>query len=63
MEVEVRRGVPRQSDRDAAGCHLLSLEVECRRIAEAAGLDYLLCAPLSHESFVMLTDQVLPRLG
>jgi alkanesulfonate monooxygenase SsuD/methylene tetrahydromethanopterin reductase-like flavin-dependent oxidoreductase (luciferase family) len=34
-----------------------------RALREAAGLDYLLCAPLSHESFLMLTDQVLPRLG
>ena len=32
-------------------------------LREQAGLDYLLCAPLSHESFVMLTDQVLPRLA
>ena len=32
-------------------------------LREDADLDYLLCAPLSHESFVMLTDQVLPRLG
>ena len=32
-------------------------------LREDAELDYLLCAPLSHESFVMLTDQVLPRLG
>ena len=32
-------------------------------LREEAGLNYLLCAPLSHESFVMLTDQVLPRLG
>ncbi len=27
------------------------------------GLDYLLCAPLSHETFVLLTDEILPRLG
>ncbi len=26
------------------------------------GLEYLLCAPLSHESFVLFTDRVLPRL-
>jgi len=25
-------------------------------------LDYLLCAPLSHESFVLFTDEVLPRI-
>ncbi|MEX2081143.1 MAG: LLM class flavin-dependent oxidoreductase, partial [Dehalococcoidia bacterium] len=27
------------------------------------GLDYLLCAPLSHESFVLFTEQVLPLLS
>ena len=25
-------------------------------------LDYLLCAPLSHASFLMFTEKVLPRL-
>ena len=33
------------------------------RLREEIGLDYLLCAPLSHETFMMLTDKVLPRLG
>jgi alkanesulfonate monooxygenase SsuD/methylene tetrahydromethanopterin reductase-like flavin-dependent oxidoreductase (luciferase family) len=28
-----------------------------------AGLEYLLCAPLSHDSFLALTNKVLPRLG
>jgi alkanesulfonate monooxygenase SsuD/methylene tetrahydromethanopterin reductase-like flavin-dependent oxidoreductase (luciferase family) len=32
------------------------------RLREEIGLDYLLCAPLSHESFRLLTDRVLPRL-
>jgi alkanesulfonate monooxygenase SsuD/methylene tetrahydromethanopterin reductase-like flavin-dependent oxidoreductase (luciferase family) len=35
------------------------------RIAElrqTAGVDYLMCAPLSHGSFVLFTDKVLPRL-
>jgi alkanesulfonate monooxygenase SsuD/methylene tetrahydromethanopterin reductase-like flavin-dependent oxidoreductase (luciferase family) len=32
------------------------------RLHEEIGLDYLLAAPLSHESFVLLTEQVLPRL-
>jgi alkanesulfonate monooxygenase SsuD/methylene tetrahydromethanopterin reductase-like flavin-dependent oxidoreductase (luciferase family) len=31
-------------------------------LREEIGLDYLLCAPLSHESFVLLTERVLPRL-
>jgi alkanesulfonate monooxygenase SsuD/methylene tetrahydromethanopterin reductase-like flavin-dependent oxidoreductase (luciferase family) len=26
------------------------------------GLDYLLCAPLSHQSFMLLTEKVLPRI-
>ena len=31
-------------------------------LREEIGLDYLLCAPLSHQSFMLLTEQVLPRL-
>ncbi|HEY4040837.1 MAG TPA: LLM class flavin-dependent oxidoreductase [Rhodopila sp.] len=34
-----------------------------RALHDDAGLEYLMCAPLSHESFVALTDHVLPRLG
>ncbi len=33
------------------------------RLREEIGLDYLLCAPLSHQSFMLLTEEVLPRLG
>jgi alkanesulfonate monooxygenase SsuD/methylene tetrahydromethanopterin reductase-like flavin-dependent oxidoreductase (luciferase family) len=36
---------------------------QIRRLRDEIGLDYLLCAPLSHETFVLLTDEVLPRLG
>jgi alkanesulfonate monooxygenase SsuD/methylene tetrahydromethanopterin reductase-like flavin-dependent oxidoreductase (luciferase family) len=32
------------------------------RLREEIGLDYLLCAPLSHQTFMMLTEQILPRL-
>src|SRR5579864_4982469 len=32
------------------------------RLREEIGLDYLLCAPLSHATFMMLTEQILPRL-
>ena len=32
------------------------------RLRDEIGLDYLLAAPLSHESFLLLTDEVLPRL-
>jgi alkanesulfonate monooxygenase SsuD/methylene tetrahydromethanopterin reductase-like flavin-dependent oxidoreductase (luciferase family) len=32
-------------------------------LRETALLNYLLCAPLSQESFVLLTDKVLPRLS
>jgi alkanesulfonate monooxygenase SsuD/methylene tetrahydromethanopterin reductase-like flavin-dependent oxidoreductase (luciferase family) len=32
------------------------------RLREEIGLDYLLCAPLSHQTFVLLTEQLLPRL-
>jgi alkanesulfonate monooxygenase SsuD/methylene tetrahydromethanopterin reductase-like flavin-dependent oxidoreductase (luciferase family) len=33
------------------------------RLRDETGLDYLLCAPLSHETFVLLTEEVLPRLA
>jgi alkanesulfonate monooxygenase SsuD/methylene tetrahydromethanopterin reductase-like flavin-dependent oxidoreductase (luciferase family) len=36
---------------------------EILRLREEIGLDYLLCAPLSHESFMLLTEHVLPRLA
>jgi alkanesulfonate monooxygenase SsuD/methylene tetrahydromethanopterin reductase-like flavin-dependent oxidoreductase (luciferase family) len=32
------------------------------RLRDEIGLDYLLCAPLSHQSFILLTEQVLPRI-
>ncbi len=41
-------------------------EAVCDQISQLRdeiGLDYLLAAPLSHESFVLLTDEILPRLG
>jgi alkanesulfonate monooxygenase SsuD/methylene tetrahydromethanopterin reductase-like flavin-dependent oxidoreductase (luciferase family) len=33
------------------------------RLRDEIGVDYLLCAPLSHETFMLLTDKVLPRLA
>lgn len=35
---------------------------ELLRLREEAGIDYLLCSPLSHESFVLFTERVMPRL-
>jgi alkanesulfonate monooxygenase SsuD/methylene tetrahydromethanopterin reductase-like flavin-dependent oxidoreductase (luciferase family) len=32
-------------------------------LREEIGLDYLLCAPLSRNSFTLLVDELLPRLG
>ena len=32
------------------------------RLRDEIGLDYLLCAPLSHQSFMLLTEKVLPRI-
>jgi alkanesulfonate monooxygenase SsuD/methylene tetrahydromethanopterin reductase-like flavin-dependent oxidoreductase (luciferase family) len=32
------------------------------RLREEIGLDYLLAAPLSHRSFMLLTEKILPRL-
>jgi alkanesulfonate monooxygenase SsuD/methylene tetrahydromethanopterin reductase-like flavin-dependent oxidoreductase (luciferase family) len=31
-------------------------------LRETIGLDYLMCAPLSHQSFTLFTDKVLPKL-
>ncbi len=31
-------------------------------LQETIGLDYLMCAPLSHQSFMLFTDKVLPKL-
>jgi alkanesulfonate monooxygenase SsuD/methylene tetrahydromethanopterin reductase-like flavin-dependent oxidoreductase (luciferase family) len=31
-------------------------------LKETAGLDYIMCAPLSRETFTLFTDKVLPRL-
>jgi hypothetical protein len=36
---------------------------EILRLREEIGLDYLLCAPLSHQSFMLLTEKVLRRLS
>jgi alkanesulfonate monooxygenase SsuD/methylene tetrahydromethanopterin reductase-like flavin-dependent oxidoreductase (luciferase family) len=38
---------------------VLDTVVELR---ETIGLDYLMCAPLSHRSFMLFTEQVLPKL-
>ncbi len=40
-----------------------SVTDEILRLREEMFLDYLLCAPLSHETFTLFTDRVLPRIG
>jgi hypothetical protein len=35
---------------------------QMQQLHEEIWLDYLLCAPLSHSSFLMFTEKVLPRL-
>ena len=35
---------------------------EILRLREEIGLEYLLCAPLSHETFMLLTEKIVPRL-
>ena len=32
-----------------------------QRLREEIALEYLLCAPVSHRSFMLLTEQVLPK--
>jgi alkanesulfonate monooxygenase SsuD/methylene tetrahydromethanopterin reductase-like flavin-dependent oxidoreductase (luciferase family) len=36
---------------------------EILKLREEIGLDYLMCAPLSHQSFMLMTDKVLPRIA
>ena len=36
---------------------------QIERLRGEMNLEYLLCAPLSHQTFTLLTDSVLPRLG
>ena len=36
---------------------------ELLRLQEEIGLDYLLAAPLSHQSFLLLTDEVIPAIA
>jgi alkanesulfonate monooxygenase SsuD/methylene tetrahydromethanopterin reductase-like flavin-dependent oxidoreductase (luciferase family) len=36
---------------------------ELLRLQEEIGLNYLLCAPLSHQTFLLLTDEVLPAMA
>lgn len=36
---------------------------ELQRLEEEIGLDYILCSPLSHESFIRFTEDVLPRVS
>ena len=40
-----------------------SLVDEIARLRAEMNLESLMCAPLSHESFTLFTEQVLPRLG
>ena len=35
---------------------------ELRKLEATIGLEYLLASPLSHETFLQLTDEVMPRL-
>lgn len=35
---------------------------QVQRLREELPLEYLMCAPLSHESFVLFTEEVLPKL-
>jgi alkanesulfonate monooxygenase SsuD/methylene tetrahydromethanopterin reductase-like flavin-dependent oxidoreductase (luciferase family) len=36
---------------------------QLERLREEIPLDYLMCAPLSHESFLLFTEKVLPKLA
>jgi alkanesulfonate monooxygenase SsuD/methylene tetrahydromethanopterin reductase-like flavin-dependent oxidoreductase (luciferase family) len=34
---------------------------QLQKLAEQLPLEYLMCTPLSHESFVLFTEKVMPR--
>jgi len=62
---------PRGAERDPVDRYLDGIVVygtpekvvdELQRLGESMFLDYLLAAPLSHESFVLFTEKVLPKL-
>jgi len=40
-----------------------SVTDQIRALQESARLNYLLCAPLSQQSFALLTDKVLPAIA
>jgi hypothetical protein len=42
--------------------HARQVGEEILRLRDEIGLDHLGCAPLSHQLFMLLIDQVLPRL-
>ena len=37
--------------------------LQYQRLEEECFLDYLMCAPLSHRSFELITERVLPKLA
>ncbi|HVN36538.1 MAG TPA: LLM class flavin-dependent oxidoreductase [Myxococcota bacterium] len=39
-----------------------SVTEQIQKLQQEIGLEYLMCAPLSHESFVLFTEKVLPKL-
>ncbi len=39
-----------------------SLVDQLQRLEQEMPLDYLMCAPLSHRSFELFTERVLPKL-
>ena len=40
-----------------------SVVEQLQRLESEMFLDYLLCAPLSHETFMQFTEKVLPKLA
>jgi hypothetical protein len=36
---------------------------QIQELRATIGLEYLLCSPLSHESFLLFTQEVLPKLA
>jgi alkanesulfonate monooxygenase SsuD/methylene tetrahydromethanopterin reductase-like flavin-dependent oxidoreductase (luciferase family) len=59
--------IPEPAERSVRGAVIHgtpeSVVDQIERLREEIGLEYLMCAPLSHESFTLFTERVLPKFG
>ena len=50
------------TERDALLASSREKDIEIAKLKDEIGLNYLMCAPLSRDTFKLLADEVLPRL-